>query len=125
MSESELLGAYHASGEIWLGLLTIFISVLFAYLVAAYLVGSKLGRTQMAITTGIFTVLSSFLIFAMHGVTSRMSQLATEIREINPERIVPADSAISFLLSGIFLLAFLAGVVFMVQVRRSAREPEV
>ena len=124
MSESELFAAYHGSGAIWLGLVSIFISILFAYLITAYLVGRKLSSVQMAIISGLFTAFSLFLIIVMHTVSNRMGQFSSESKEINPERIVPATAGYTTLVSTIFVLAFLAGIVFMIQVRRRSKRPD-
>jgi len=121
MSESELFDAYHGSGAIWLGMVSLYMSVLFAYLVTAYFVGAKLSRQQVTIVSGLFATFALFLIVLLHSVSARLAQFAPEIRALNPDRLVLANSNWAAVFSTILALAFVVGLGFMLQVRREAK----
>ena len=124
MTEYELIDAYQSVEASWLGAVSIYISILFAYLATAYFVGEKLTRTQVTIVTGLYTLFSWFMLQLLSTVLRRMTQLGTEILEFSPERAV-ADSRIvatGLMIWGtIFLGSYIAGLVFMFQLRRNAK----
>jgi len=128
MTEYELIDAYQSVEASWQGAVSIFISILFAYLVTAYFAGAKLTRVQAAIVTGLYTLFSLFMLQMLATLLRRMTQLGTEILEFSPERAV-ADSRIIgtglVMWGSVFLGSYVAGLVFMFQIRRNARKGAV
>ena len=123
MTEYELIDAYQSVEASWQGAVSIFISIVFAYLATAYFVGAKLTRPQVAIVTGLYTIFCLLILQMLSTLLIRMTQLGSEILEFSPDRAV-ADSRIvgnGLVLWGtVFLGAYVAGLVFMFQVRRGA-----
>ena len=128
MNESDLISAYQAAEQIWQTYVSIFISVLFAYFVAAYLVGAKLSRSQAYIVTGLYAFFSSADLFYLWTIFSRMEGLGRDIHVTNPARLHFASFEnqsspwAHLVLWGPFLGAFVAGLVFMFQVRHKAKK---
>lgn len=120
MTEFELIEAYHGAEASWLSALGVFISIVFAYIAVAYFVGSKLTRFQVAVVSGLYSLFSLMMISALTNIYQRVVELAIEIRELNPDRSVALGGAPGFLV-GLLFAAFLTGLVFMFQVRRSRR----
>ena len=125
MTEYELIDAYQSVEASWQGAVSIFISILFAYLATAYFVGAKLTRAQITIVTSLYTLFSVFVLRMLATLLTRMTQLGTEIHEISPERAV-ADSnqlGTGLVMWGIiFAGSYVAGLIFMFQLRRNAEK---
>ena len=129
MTEFELLVVYQGTAETWIGIASIFISVLFAYIVTAYLVAAKLSRPQTMVITGLYTIFCLFLLMTLFGVQARMVQLASEIYELNPDRSLPggSDGQGGLLrapewVTGVLFMAYITGLVFMLQSRSKAKK---
>ena len=128
MTEFELLVVYQGTGDTWIGVASIFISVLFAYIVTAYLVAAKLSRPQTIVITVLYTIFCLLLLMTLFGVQSRMIQLASEIYALNPDRSLPgggdgqgAQVLMRDLSTGILFMAYVAGLAFMLQSRKKAK----
>ena len=125
MTEFELMVAFQGTTETWMGAASLFLSVLFGYIVTAYLVAAKLSRSQIVVITLLYSVFCLGLMVAMYGIQIRLGQFASEILEINPERDVPTnrpgEATIPLAFSATFFGAYIAGLVFMFQSRRRAK----
>ena len=125
MTEYELIAAYQSVEASWQGAVSIFISILFAYLATAYFAGAKLTRSQVAIVTALYTMFSLIMLQMLATLLRRMTQLGTEILEISPERAVAGGRVLGtglVIWGSVFLGAYVAGLLFMFQVRRSAKK---
>jgi hypothetical protein len=123
MTEYELIAAYQSVEASWQGAVSIFISILFAYLATAYFAGAKLTRAQAVIVTGLYTMFSLVMLQMMATVLTRMTQLGSEILELSPERAVAGGRVLRtglVLWGSVFVGAYAAGLVFMFQIRRGA-----
>jgi len=124
LTEYELIDAYQSVEASWQGAVSIYISIVFAYLATAYFVGENLTRLQVAIVTGLYTLFSLFMLRMLATLLRRMMQLGTDIHEISPDRAFADDSMVGVGLVmwvGVFLSAYIAGLVFMFQLRRNAK----
>ena len=124
MTEYELIDAYQSVEASWQGAVSIYISIVFAYLATAYFVGEKLTRLQVAIVSGLYTLFSLFMLRMLATLLRRMMQLGTDIHEISPDRAFADDSMVGVgqvVWVGVFLSAYIAGLVFMFQLRRNAK----
>jgi branched-subunit amino acid ABC-type transport system permease component len=124
MTEYELIAAYQSVEASWQGAVSIFISILFAYLATAYFAGAKLARSQVVIVTGLYTVFSLIMLQMLATLLRRMTQLGSEILALSPERAVAGGRGLPIglvLWGSVFIGAYVAGLVFMFQVRRNAR----
>jgi hypothetical protein len=125
MTEYELIAAYESVEASWQSGVSIFISILFAYLATAYFAGAKLTRSQVAIVTALYTMFSLIMLQMLANLLRRMTQLGSEILEISPERAVAGGRALRtglVIWGSVFLGAYVAGLVFMFQVRRGAKK---
>ena len=112
-----------------------YVSVLFAFLVAAYLVAPQLNRVMSGIVLGVFTMFSAVMILAVNRSLASSTSLAKEMRD----SVAAGDTAINWhpvihepitfvsmigpFLTGLLVLATVAGIVFFVYARnRSGRE---
>jgi len=124
MTEYELIDAYQSVEASWQGAVSIYISIVFAFLATAYFVGEKLTRPQIIIVTGLYTLFSLFMLQMLATLLRRMTQLGTDITVISPGRAFADDSNLGVGLVmwvGVFLSAYVAGLIFMFQLRRNAR----
>jgi Kef-type K+ transport system membrane component KefB len=129
VSESDLISAYQQAEGIWQTYVSVFVSVLFAYFVVAYLVGAKLSRWQVSIITGLYAVFALTILSLLVVTFGRMIDFGTDIQAINPEHIYFASAQQgngafgfgSLMLWSPFIGAFVAGLVFMFQIRRKAK----
>ena len=102
-----------------------FVAVLFAYLVAAYFVGSKLSPFQVRAVTLLYTIFSIFPVLAVVVSMNQMGRLMEQFRLEYPSlgRIYyPQTSILDYWMPTlvlILLLAWALSVWFMVRVRRS------
>ena len=125
MTEYELIDAYQSVEASWQGAVSIYISILFAYLATAYFVGEKLTRSQVVIVTGLYSLFSLFMLRMLATVLIRMTQLGTEILELSPERAVAGSRMIGtglVIWGSVFIGSYVAGLVFMFQLRRNAKK---
>ena len=125
MSEYELIDAYQSVEASWQGAVSIFISIVFAFLATAYFVGAKLTRTQAIIVTGLYSAFCLLTLTMLTQVLIRMTQFGADILELSPERAFAGSESMQggiVLWGTVFLGAYLAGLIFMFSVRRSARK---
>ena len=89
----------------------------------AYLVGAKLNRTQVTIVTILYVVFSVVMLGVQFNILSRMAEFAVAIEAANPEQPFAAErqGRGAYVFTGIFSFTFLAGLVFMYQIRRSLK----
>jgi hypothetical protein len=130
LTEFELYEAFHGAEASWQGAAGIFISNVFAYIVVAYLVGSKLTRSQVAIVTCLYSIFSIGMLFALSDILGRMSYLSAGIAQFDPagpfaeaigSRAEVRETVAPILFTGALFCTYSAGLLFMFQVRRNAR----
>ena len=132
MTEFELIEAYHGAEANWQGAAAIFISTVFGYIAAAYLVGSKLTRSQALIISGLYAFFCLAMLVVLTSILQRMLYFSAEAGQLNPsgpftpmaDGDPPQQSSVvaPLIYSGVFFCAFLAGLLFMFQVRRNAKK---
>jgi hypothetical protein len=102
-----------------------FVAVLFAYLVTAYFVGSKLSPFQVRAVTLLYTIFSAFPVLAVVFSMNQMVRLMEQFRLEHPSlgsTYYPQTSILNYwtpILVLILTLAWALSVWFMVRVRRS------
>ncbi len=109
----ELISLMHSNQSLTIAFFTVFMTMLFAYLVMAYIAAKKLSRFQ-AIT--ISTIYSFAILFTMIGILD-----STRNIDIIETVLTEADYAPSLVNSGFNLLLFFAwvvSIVFFVQARK-------
>jgi hypothetical protein len=124
MTEYELIDAYQSAEVSFQSGVSIFVTTIFAYLATAYFVGAKLTRTQVIIVSGLYTVFCAVLFMMIRSQLTRLTEFGTEILDLSPERTFADSRTLTgglVLWGGVFLGAYLAGLIFMLQIRRTDR----
>jgi hypothetical protein len=132
LTEFELIEALQGAEANWQGAAAIFISTVFGYIAAAYFVGSKLTRSQVLIISGLYAFFCLAMLVVLTDILQRMLYLSGEAAQLNPSGpfIGMADPQqvqrifvfAPMVYSGVFFCAFLAGLLFMFQVRRNTKK---
>jgi hypothetical protein len=86
MTEYELLDAFTTTQALMHDWSTAYFSVITAYLVAAFVIGGKLTRSQAFIATASFSIFSAMCAWGAIGTGLRMLELKSEILMLNPTR---------------------------------------
>ena len=107
-----------------------YVSVLFAFLIAAYLMAPHFNRVMSGIVIGLFSMFSTVMIMSVNRSLAASSGLAEEIREnaMNGDTVLawhpvvsePANFVefIGPILTGILIVSTVAGIVFFVYARK-------
>jgi len=129
MTDYELLSLYSEYAQLFATMVAVYISVLFAYLLASYIVAEKLTRIQFWLLSLLFLYVSFDIVSGVRIHGARAASLQSEILR----RIEAQDSQITFVdPSGIpmwlpdaifatYLLISLIAVVFALQLRRKRK----
>ena len=118
MTEYELTDSLTSLMSVASDIFAVYMSLLAAYLVSVYLVGHKLGATQVLIISTLFTVACSILIWGMYTFFSRAIPLADALEIINPDVRYGAHRVTRFVLVAVMSLGILACLKFMWDIRR-------
>ena len=112
MSEFELADLQASIWDGMMGTLAIFISVLFAYLAAAYYEGRKLSMYQAIAISSLYSMFQFIMIvFCWSGMGT--------VVEINYAMLGSDQSLMRVLLVAVLIVAWIISVVFMQQSRKS------
>ena len=126
MTNYELLSLYTEYAQLFVTMVTVYVSILFAYLLASYILADKLNRFQFWLLTVIFIAVSFDIASGIRIHGGRAASLQTEIMN----RIEAPGSDIAFVdPSGLpewlaptvfvaYILTSLVAVAFAIQVRR-------
>jgi len=122
MTEYELidaLGTYASAMQAWAAT---YISVLSAFLVAAYLVGKKLTASQVIIIGTGFVFFAGMCVANFFGISNRTIEFAAELKQLRPDRIyVSSDEALWFI-SSLMFLGIIACLKFIWDIRHPKTE---
>ena len=102
--------------------MAILLSVLSAYLVVAYLAGSKLTRSQVVIVNSLYILVSVFLVWAMFVLSQRALEVATLAINISTQRELAPTPNVALALVAMFGVCSLASLKFMWDVRHPKAE---
>ena len=91
-----------------------FVSILSAYLVVAYVVGPELSRFQVITITILYSL---FLTMPINGMYSGLGDLLLLEHPFRPDRPEGAQ----YVIPGVMIVAWIASVLFMIQVRVSGK----
>ena len=122
MSEYEILDLVASSAELMGVQFTIYLTIIFAYLVAAYFAGAKLNRVQVLLLSGLFVSAAGSEIWGMQRSLTNVADLLVLKAEYSPltayERGITEHGSIWLLAMSIGLLIAL---YFMWSVRRESK----
>lgn len=126
MSDAELLELYAQYVEAFSANMTIAITLVFAYLVAAYLSAKKLSVIQFYSTTGLFAVFTLSVAMGAYDLGHRTVSIQSEILR----RISAQDSQISYIAAdgmpefippyilGVIAIAVILSIAFAISFRQ-------
>ena len=102
---------------------SLYLTILFAYLVSAYLVGRKLSRPQLAMLSGLFVFAAGAQAWGMQVELNRVQEILQKKAETFPL----TEYEIGYANHGTFwviamILGLIAALIFMWQVRRQQAE---
>ena len=101
---------------------SILITVLFAFLIAIYFAGAKLTRMQLVLIVGIYSVYYLSQVWAVMQQYLRAIEFAREIEQLNPARQLAINVEVALVQTGMFLVFYIATLVFTFQIRRNAKK---
>ena len=122
MTEAELIQTAQAVWGNVITMCTIEITLLTGYIVVAYLAGSDLNRSQVAIVNTLYVLLSIFALMSIYSMSMRATEMAvlsigmSEQRNLGPTLWLPMGVAV------IFAFCLLASLKFMWDVRHPRTE---
>jgi len=129
MTDYELLSLYSEYAQLFATMVAVYISVLFAYLLASYIVAEKLTRIQFWLVSLLFLYVSFDIVSGVRVHGARTASLQSEILR----RIEAQDSQITFVdpsgipmwlpdaIFAIYLFISLIAVVFALRLRRKRK----
>ena len=118
MSEYELsaLSADYLNGA--MGAISLYITVLTAYLVAAFLAGKRLNSSEYLIVTVLFVLSASFFIFGSVALLSRQLYIVEKLAAIESDATVFLSKTLIIYIAAVEILGVFAGLRFMWSIRR-------
>ena len=134
MTDAELLGSFTDFVNTSWMIFTTYVSVLFAFLVAGYLVSSKLGSKMAVLVTSIYTLVALWAIFGINTNLRSVSAAVIEIKRVVrdgdsslswlPIMSMPdyLNSVVPILVTFITVAAYTGSIVFFFYQRRSNGE---
>ena len=118
MTEAEMLEIVQSMWGNYLSTMSIFISVISAYLIVAYLAGDKLTKAQVALVNVLMGIFCSIGIAAMHGYSISATELMILALEISTQRTEIGLTTVPLITLLVFPPLILASYKFMWDVRR-------
>jgi hypothetical protein len=114
MSQLEFAEAFSALISTSLSATGLYMTAVTGYLIAAYLVGKKLTRSQLYIVSALFVVFALVMTFAGFSLTERAIQLEVEL-----EGELDALDLASYFMVVVQTLGIIAALKFMIDIRKS------
>lgn len=101
---------------------SIYLSILSAFLVVAFMVGSQLTRSQAFVVSKLFLLGALFFTYATTGTFIRQSSIVDRLAEIAPDETYFVSEWVALTIGFIQLLGILACLKFMWDVRHPKTE---
>jgi len=117
LTEAELIEASANYNELLMGWLSAFFTGFTAYLIAAYLIGSKLTRSQVFFISVCYFFYASLCIIAVYGAGNLLTHFASEVGSMNPDRPFIANYPVLYAATGTLVLGVFGSLKFMWDVR--------
>ena len=111
MSNYELLDAYFMVRNALVSDVTIFMTVLFAFLTVAYLVSAKLNRFQAIAISVLYSLFALYMISSAFNSSRMMSQISYSVTGLDTSRD-------SYVLGLILLISWIFSLILFRQARR-------
>lgn len=117
MTEAELVSAAQSVWANVIALIAIFLSILSAYLVVAYMAGKKMTQSQAVIVSSLFILVSTFLLWGSFVLVQRAIEMATLAIDMSTQRTLGPTPNVARAIVIIFGICPLAALKFMWDVR--------
>ena len=117
MTEAELLDTAQTIWGIYMSVMSVFISVVSAYLIIAYIAGDQLTRAQVMLVNVLMGIFSAFAIAAMHGFSVTATELIQLALDMSSQRTSIGITTVPIITLIVFPSLVLASYKFMWNVR--------
>ena len=118
MSEGEIVEAITSYYDLVISLMGLYITVVSAYLIVAYLAGSKLTTSQIFIINVLFVVMSGVTTYGAYGFLRRAFEYIEMQNALNPNLTSYATPILAIVLPALMLGGIIAALKFMGDVKR-------
>ena len=122
MSEADLLDSAQAVWGNYISTMGIFVSILSAYLIVAYIAGRTLTKAQVILVNVSFGVFVTFGIFGMFGFSRTATELMTLALDASTQRKAIGITIVPELTMIIFPILVLGSYKFMWDIRHSSKQ---
>ena len=122
MTEADLveaIAAFNSSAQGWIGL---YISILSAYLITAYMAGLNLTRGQVIIVSAGFIAFAFLSIFGAVANSTRILEFTHELRALNPDRNFAMQKAVIVIMQVLLTAGVFVALKFMWDIRHPKTE---
>jgi len=123
MTEYETLEIYSNTFNAWILLFTSYISIVFAFLVAATLAVDKMNSVLSAVAVALFSMTSLFFIGLTSILGIRVVQQIADVSAITGDPGARFAWLLAVLASAILILTYLGSVFFFFYHRKTYRSP--
>lgn len=122
MSEFELEDLVTSSSLAAVEVLTVYITITTAYLIAAYLAGRQLSPTQTLIVTVLYVGAATMMTWACFGYSTRAIGFVDQLEMLNPDNRYGAQPFVRNTILVVQALGIVASLKFMWDVRHPRTE---
>ena len=119
MTEYELADLLNSNGQALVETFAVFVSLMAAYLVAVYLVGDKLARSQLMIISCLYVVAGLFFIWTTLAFANRAIYYADAMEALHPDQTYGAQPFARNIIVLAMLLGMIASLWFVRKVRHT------
>lgn len=117
MTEYEMLDASISYSSNAMNAMTLYFSAVTAYLVAAFMAGDRLDRTQIVVVNTLFIFVSAFFTYGTVGYLYRQLILVEKMRALSPQETFLIEPKQIIFIAAVMTLGILASIYFMWKVR--------
>ena len=122
MTEYELVDAVNSTMDLFLSTFLGYLTIVSAYLIAAFISGSKLTPLQSIIISVLFLFAALLTVWAIWGAGSRIAYMAEALRHADPEHPILFKNLFRDLIALVCALGIFASCKFMWDVRHPKTE---
>jgi hypothetical protein len=119
MTEAELVEAANSSWSLVISTMGVYMTIVSAYLIAAYLAGIKLTTSQVGIISALFITMTSILLMGLYGWATRGTYYTLELAALNSDVFAYGYSGVPIVLTSLCSVGILATLKFMWDIRHS------
>lgn len=122
MNETEALEIVAAMTANCIAAFTVYITLAFAYLTAAYFVGSKLSLFQVLVATGMYIVAAGSCVLALYGSLEGYEVAIRQVPSLAPLPPILNPVFWKLYMMPVMMAGLLVSLAFMWDVRRPTRD---